>query len=112
MSQAQSSWIISSALSWLRRDDHLGNLERYSEKQAMANIIRLEMEHPIDSPFCLFSGGLIITIAMNEFEGRTFQPLRIAGFSKETADLDSFSNKRFCQMASDKSFASGDQTFQ
>ena len=71
-----------------------------------------QVEHQIDIPYGLFQRGLIITIASNEFDRKAFQPFQIAGFSKETAHLYSFSNERFRQMASNKSCASGDQSFQ
>ena len=71
-----------------------------------------QMEHPVDTPYRLFQRGSVITIAMNEFDGKTFQPPQIAGISNQTAYAHSFSNQRLCHMAPDKSRASRDQGFQ
>jgi hypothetical protein len=61
------------------------------------------MKYLINDLHSLPQRGSIPAISMSYFHREVPQPLQIAFFSKETADLHSFLKKAFYQMASDES---------
>jgi hypothetical protein len=70
-----------------------------------------EMKYLIDLFHRLPQRGLVTAIPGDDLYGKAFEPLQIAPFSDEAADLDSSLKKCFGKMASNKSCSSRHQSF-
>ena len=71
-----------------------------------------QMEHLIDPFDCLNQRRLVATIARSPFDGKTLQPLQIARFADQTADLHPSLEQSIYKVTADKACSPCDQGLQ